>query len=624
MESLVDVGLRNAALAIPLALLALLAGRIMRRPAALHVLWVLVLLRLVMPALWDVEVPRPESIGRSIGINAAAGEGRPAADRATETPSRAIVAGGAKAALETVEGPLATSPAETLPAADVAFRSETPEPASSEAALAMKADQPTAMMGVRNLVALNSWRAVVGTGWLLGSVVISSVMCIQMVRFGRALHRSRIASESIQFQAKRVGRMLGMRRTPRVILVDARVSPMLCGIFGRPCLVLPARLWSKLDLGQRLALLAHEIAHYGRGDHWVRTLELPATILFWWHPILWLAKRQLRETEEQCCDAWVVWALPERRRDYATAIVDTVGFLSEGRTKLPALASGVGQVRHLKRRLAMIMQGAAPRRLPRLALAALLASGLTFATLGTTWADDRTPQNPLRGGDDQLLPPDPTSRPRGDGGVQFTDPRPEQPVPADQEAIRRELEQARADFERARRHLEDLERRLGLRRDAQPRTARNVPAARDGLPAPDRLPDRAPAGGTDQPLPRGTAMPRANSLPPERAARDAQPGLLGDPASDRGSLEQRMQMLERQLREMVRQMEQMHRDMDRGAGGRGSAEPSRQTPSGSDRSQGEGSRGRTADSNVDRGSNPRLENGSSSNSRDSAANPLGR
>src|SRR5438552_7735650 len=66
MNTLVDIGLRNAALAVPLAAVVLLLSLVLRRPALLHLLWVLVLLRLVMPPLWNVAVPRPVAAAPAI------------------------------------------------------------------------------------------------------------------------------------------------------------------------------------------------------------------------------------------------------------------------------------------------------------------------------------------------------------------------------------------------------------------------------------------------------------------------------------------------------------------------------------------------------------------------------
>src|SRR5438552_11040668 len=55
MPSLIETALANAACAAVLALFALAVGRIWRRPALLHGLWLLVLVKLVTPPL----VPLP-------------------------------------------------------------------------------------------------------------------------------------------------------------------------------------------------------------------------------------------------------------------------------------------------------------------------------------------------------------------------------------------------------------------------------------------------------------------------------------------------------------------------------------------------------------------------------------
>src|SRR5437868_13131875 len=61
MDSILDAALKNAALAVPLAAVVLILGLVLRRPALLHVLWIVVLLRLVMPPAWNVTVPRPRA-----------------------------------------------------------------------------------------------------------------------------------------------------------------------------------------------------------------------------------------------------------------------------------------------------------------------------------------------------------------------------------------------------------------------------------------------------------------------------------------------------------------------------------------------------------------------------------
>jgi hypothetical protein len=151
---------------------------------------------------------------------------------------------------------------------------------------------------------------------------------------------------------------------------------MLWAITGRARLLIPIDLWRLFDDEQRVALLAHEMAHLKRRDHWVRWLELVAGVIWWWHPVVWWGRRELREAEEQCCDAWVLWAMPQAARTYATALLDTVDFVSETGTT-PALgASSAGAAKDLKRRLVMIMKASNPKSLSSLGRIIVLAIGL--------------------------------------------------------------------------------------------------------------------------------------------------------------------------------------------------------------------------------------------------------
>jgi tetratricopeptide (TPR) repeat protein len=151
-------------------------------------------------------------------------------------------------------------------------------------------------------------------------------------------------------------------------------------------LLLPQALWEGLTEQQRGTLLAHELAHLRRGDHWVRWLELLVLGLYWWHPAVWWARRELREAEEQCCDAWVLWALPDAAEAYARALLATLAFLSGSRPPLPVGASGAGRVYLLKRRLTMILRGTTSQALGWPGFLALVLLGAVLLPLLPTWA----------------------------------------------------------------------------------------------------------------------------------------------------------------------------------------------------------------------------------------------
>jgi hypothetical protein len=180
-------------------------------------------------------------------------------------------------------------------------------------------------------------------------------------------------------------------------MVPGAVVPMVWALGRRPCLLFPVGLLDLLDGAARAALLAHELAHVRRRDHWVRLLELAATGLFWWNPVLWWARRELHEAEEQCCDAWAVWATGGDGRPYALALLQAVAFVSHVRLPLPAGASGsIGNVSHLKRRLAMVMQGNTSRSLSWAALAAVFGLALLLLPLFPAIGQDRPAATPAR------------------------------------------------------------------------------------------------------------------------------------------------------------------------------------------------------------------------------------
>ena len=156
-------------------------------------------------------------------------------------------------------------------------------------------------------------------------------------------------------RAAEIGAALGLRRVPSISLLAARVPPMLWPASPRPRLLLPRDLLPDLDADERDALLAHELAHVRRRDHWVRFLEIGATALFWWYPVAWWSRRALRRAEERCCDEWVLRALPDSARAYASGILKSLTFLAEAPVALPETASGAGPIRDLESRLKEIL-----------------------------------------------------------------------------------------------------------------------------------------------------------------------------------------------------------------------------------------------------------------------------
>ena len=225
-----------------------------------------------------------------------------------------------------------------------------------------------------------------------GALAVAGLSTLRFLRFRRLLSAAEPAPDVLAARARALAGRLGVRRPPLLLLLPARVPPMLWPSASGPLLLLPRDLVPGLEGGELDALLAHELAHVRRRDHWVRFLEIGATALFWWYPVTWWARRALRRAEERCCDEWVLRVLPCSAKAYASGILKSLEFLAGARVALPAAASGAGPVDDLEARLKEILMTSPLPRLSRPARLALGAAAIAALALFPTFAPTRAAQ----------------------------------------------------------------------------------------------------------------------------------------------------------------------------------------------------------------------------------------
>lgn len=172
--------------------------------------------------------------------------------------------------------------------------------------------------------------------WVGGSVATMLIFLNRAEAFRRAIVRSGNIHAPAGDLAREVDAGGRLFPTPDVVLVDAVHSPMMCGVGPYSWILFPKDLWFALSVPERRGLLAHELAHFRRGDCAVRILELIVTILFWWNPILWFIKREIECAEEDCCD---VAASKFGPKSYARAIIRTLDYLSEPEQFRPIISA---------------------------------------------------------------------------------------------------------------------------------------------------------------------------------------------------------------------------------------------------------------------------------------------
>lgn len=98
--------------------------------------------------------------------------------------------------------------------------------------------------------------------------------------------------------------------------------PAVIGLL-RPRIVLPADFETRYDAGERELILCHERIHVARRDLWANAVAAALRALFWFNPLLHYAAWRFRRDQELACDERVVARHPQRRRDYAGAMLKT-------------------------------------------------------------------------------------------------------------------------------------------------------------------------------------------------------------------------------------------------------------------------------------------------------------
>jgi beta-lactamase regulating signal transducer with metallopeptidase domain len=202
-----------------------------------------------------------------------------------------------------------------------------------------------------------------GIAWL---ACASTILARSIVRYRRAV-RAAGAATPAPADARAMLRELAARvgvREP-ALRVQADASPHVIGLL-RATIVVPPALVAEPQL-LRAALL-HELAHVRRRDGIARAVQIWASALLFFWPVVRLAARRLDLARESACDAWALEAGELARPAYARLLVR----MAELRSHALALAAPHA----LDARIAAVLGPPTHARLGRMQRLALIAWGI--------------------------------------------------------------------------------------------------------------------------------------------------------------------------------------------------------------------------------------------------------
>ena len=195
-----------------------------------------------------------------------------------------------------------------------------------------------------------------GTCWLAISVILLLVSSMRIFRFHLLLKQNHhISWDLTQRLSSKLAAQLGVRKTPNVVVTSANISPFVWWIGGRTVIVVSRQATEQLSEQDLRLIIAHEMAHVKRRDHWFRWLEWISLIGLWWNPVMWWAKTQLRISEEMACDQLVLQKSSPEAHRYANSLLNMAELLTSPAIRPPAVATAINSGGSLEKRLKMII-----------------------------------------------------------------------------------------------------------------------------------------------------------------------------------------------------------------------------------------------------------------------------
>ena len=314
IDYILQMTLSNLLVALALAIVALVLQRRYRANALANVVWVMVLLKLLSPPLVSLPLVEVESL-----VNSA---------EATLSHSVVAEAGGLADAV-------------ISDAAELSLLNANPEE-----------KEPAGNGGIISSQAIVS----LGVVWIGVTALLLVVSLFRIIRFHIQIHRQAKSVEPwVRQLGNQVAATLGLQKTPRIAVLPANISPFVWWVGGKPQIFLSQLAIDQLQPTELRMVLAHEMVHIRRFDHCVRWLEWFSAAVLWWNPVMWVARQQLRATEEIACDETVIRLAGIAKFDYANSLLKMAEILAKSTNRPPTVASEFNSGGILEKRLKMII-----------------------------------------------------------------------------------------------------------------------------------------------------------------------------------------------------------------------------------------------------------------------------
>lgn len=178
--------------------------------------------------------------------------------------------------------------------------------------------------------------------WCLGSAIVLLASVLRHLSYRREILSAAepVTDPDILALWKSEQLQAGRKPVCPLVVSPAVTTPLSIGLFKRSLrVVLPRTSYDREDL--RL-ILRHEVVHLCRRDNWNKLFLTFCTALFWFNPLMWVARRRCGDDLELSCDETVLLNADQPLRNrYASLLLTTAGDGRGFTTCLSASAEGL-------------------------------------------------------------------------------------------------------------------------------------------------------------------------------------------------------------------------------------------------------------------------------------------